>query len=258
MLRMWWSYQDVAEAKERIQREIAKRKKRGETFEALLPQATGRKHLCATFWGKAWCSHLESYQEYESRLPRGRAYLRQGNVYNLDIEAGKIAAVVAGSELYDTQVFIQPLKASKWHDIVAKCEGQVGSMLDLLAGKLGDGVMRVLSDGEDGLFPKTKEIRFDCSCPDHADMCKHVSAVLYGVGVLLDAKPELLFTLRGVDGADLLAKAKDAAVSGVAENAGELAGADLSALFGIEIGDIEEPVKEVKKAAKKTRKASRE
>jgi len=253
---MWWDYQDAAEAKERIQREIARRKRKGERFESLVP-AAGKKHVCTTFWGKAWCSHLETYQEYESRLPRGRSYLRQGSVYNVEIEPGKVTAVVAGSELYDTQVFIQPLKASKWHDIVEKCEGQVGSMLDLLAGKLGDGVMRVLSDVEDGLFPKTKEIRFDCSCPDHADMCKHVSAVLYGVGVLLDAKPELLFTLRGVDGADLLAKAKDAAVSGVAENTGELAGADLSAIFGIEIGDIEEPVKEVK-VVKKVKKTSKD
>jgi hypothetical protein len=108
MRRMWWDYQDVAEAKERVQREIAKRKKRGEKFEALVP-ATGKKHVCATFWGKAWCSHLESYQEYESRLPRGRSYLRQGNVYNVEIEPGKVTAVVAGSELYDTKVFIQPL-----------------------------------------------------------------------------------------------------------------------------------------------------
>jgi uncharacterized Zn finger protein len=158
--------------------------------------------------------------------------------------------VVAGSELYDTQVFIQPLKPSKWQEIVEKCEGQVGSMLDLMAGKLGDGVMSVLSDAEDGLFPKPKEIRFDCSCPDHADMCKHVSAVLYAVGVLLDGQPELIFKLRGVDGADLLAKAKDAAVTGMAKSTGELEGADLSALFGIELGEIAEPVTEVKKVTK--------
>jgi uncharacterized Zn finger protein len=254
---MWWSYEEAEEAKERLQREIAKRVKRGERFEALVP-ASGKKHLCTTFWGKAWCSHLETYQEYESRLPRGRSYLRQGNVYNLDIGPGKVNAVVAGSELYDTQVLIEPLKASKWHEMVEKCEGQVGSMLDLLAGKLGDGVMRVLSDAEEGLFPNTREIRFDCSCPDHADMCKHVSAVLYGVGVLLDTKPELLFTLRGVDGADLLAKAKDAAVTEMAEKAGELAGADLSAIFGIELGEVEfAPEGEgAKKGPKQARKAS--
>ena len=50
-----------------------------------------------------------------------------------------------------------------------------------------------------GLFPSPKDIKLSCSCPDWADMCKHVAAVLYGVGARLDASPELLFTLRGLD-----------------------------------------------------------
>ena len=56
-----------------------------------------------------------------------------------------------------------------------------------------------------GLFPEPKEIRFACSCPDYASMCKHVAAVLYGVGARLDQQPELLFRLRAVDEKDLLA-----------------------------------------------------
>jgi uncharacterized Zn finger protein len=128
--------------------------------------------------------------------------------------------------------------------------GGASSPIDVSGTLASDGVLSVLSDAEDGLFPKPKEIRFVCSCPDHADMCKHVSAVLYAVGVLLDGQPELLFKLRGVDGEDLLAKAKDAAVTGMAESTGELDGADLSALFGIELGEIAEPVTEVKKVTK--------
>ncbi|MFN0076977.1 MAG: SWIM zinc finger family protein [Prosthecobacter sp.] len=265
---MWWSYEDVREQKARLQREIAKRKKRGEKFE-VLPAPAGQKKLCATFWGQSWCKNLESYQQYESRLPRGRSYLRQGKVYNLKIAAGKLSAVVAGSELYDTSIHIQPLPKKQWQEIVKSGAGQVGSMLDLLAGKLGDGLMRVLTDPQDGLFPKPKEIRFDCSCPDHADMCKHVSAVLYGVGVLLDTQPELLFTLRGVDQAELLSNASSAAITDLSANAGDLAGADLSAIFGIDLSAetippvIEEskPVKKkaakpktAKKVAKKTKK----
>ena len=249
---MWWSYEDVREQKERLQREIAKRKKRGEKFEALAAPA-GQKKLCATFWGQAWCKNLESYQQYESRLPRGRSYLRQGNVYNLEIEAGQLSAVVAGSELYDTSVHIQPLPKKKWQQIVKVGAGQVGSMLDLLAGKLGDGLMRLLTDPQDGLFPKPKEIRFDCSCPDHADMCKHVSAVLYGVGVLLDTRPELLFTLRGVDQAELLSNASSVAITDLSANAGDLAGADLSAIFGIDLASGEDlPVIEETKPVQKT------
>lgn len=240
---MSWDYEEAQERKVRLQREIAKRQKRGEKFEPL-PAPTGQKKLSTTFWGQAWCRNLESYQVYESRLPRGRSYLRQGNVYNLEIEPGKLSAVVAGSELYDTSIHIQPLPKKQWQQIVESSSGQVGSMLDLLAGKLGDGLMRVLTDQDGGLFPKPKEIRFNCSCPDHADMCKHVSAVLYGVGVLLDTKPELLFTLRGVDQAELLSNASSAAITDLSANSGDLAGADLSAIFGIDLGaesTMEEP-----------------
>lgn len=251
---MWWSYQDVAEQKAKVQREIAKRKKRGQKFEVLAAPA-GKQKLSTTFWGQAWCRNLESYQDYETRLPRGRSYLRQGNVYNLEIEPGKLSAVVAGSELYDTSVIIQTLPKKQWKQIVESSAGQVGSMLDLLAGKLGDGLMQVLTDPSDGLFPKPKEIRFDCSCPDHADMCKHVSAVLYGVGVLLDTKPELLFTLRGVDQAELLSNASSAAITDLSAGAGDLEGVDLSAIFGIDLGTeltSEEPqLTPKKKAAKK-------
>lgn len=118
-------------------------------------------------------------------------------------------------------------------------------MLDLLAGKLGDGLMRLLTDPERGLFPKPKEIRFDCTCTDDADLCKHASAVLYGVGVMLDTQPELLFTLRGVDQVELLANASSTTITDLSAGEGDLAGTDLSALFGIELGDLEMPVEKV-------------
>jgi uncharacterized Zn finger protein len=57
---------------------------------------------------------------------------------------------------------------------------------------------RVCREG-DGLFPSPREIKMTCSCPDWADMCKHASAVLYGVGARLDAEPDFLFALRGSD-----------------------------------------------------------
>lgn len=258
-LSMWWSYQDVQEQKERVQREIAKRTKRGEKFEPL--QTPSGKKLCTTFWGQAWCRNLESYQDYESRLPRGRSYLRQGNVYNLEIQPGQLAAVVAGSELYDTSIHIQPLPKKQWRHIVEQGAGQAGSMLDLLAGRLGDELMRLLTDPQDGLFPKPKEIRFNCSCPDHADMCKHIAAVLYGVGVLLDTRPELLFTLRGVDQAELLSNASSSTMTTLSADTGDLAGADLSALFGIDLApeaDVKPaPPPQPKRAKAKTNKAGK-
>jgi uncharacterized Zn finger protein len=256
---MWWNYEDAQAKKARLQREIAKREKRGERFEVLEAPA-GSKKLCTTFWGQAWCRHLESYQQYESRLPRGRSYLRQGKVYNLAIEAGTISAVVAGSELYETSIHIQPLLKQRWQSIVKAGAGQVGSMLDLLAGKLGDGLMQLLVDPDQGLFPEPKEIRFDCSCPDYVDMCKHVSAVLYGVGVKLDTQPELLFTLRQVDQAELLSDASASAITDLSAGTAELADTDLSALFGIDLGgdialpqavELTEPMVPKKKVAAK-------
>jgi len=231
---MWWSYSDSAERKDRVRRKIDGLSKKGEAMRMVV--APKGKKLCSTFWGQAWCRAMEDHADYESRLPRGRSYLRQGNVYNLTIEEGEVAAMVAGSELYSTKVSIKRLEPEAWEEIVAASKGQVGSWMDLLAGKLGDGLMRLVTDPEDGLFPKPREIRFNCSCPDWADLCKHSAAVLYGVGLLLDEKPDLLFTLRGVNAGDLMATASEAAVADLA-NAGEgdLAGSDLSALFGIDL-----------------------
>lgn len=233
---MWRSDEDIEEQKNRVEREIAKRVKRGEVFE-VLPAPEGSKKLCSTFWGQAWCRNLESYQHHEFRLPRGRSYLRQGKVYNLEITPGKLCAVVAGAELYEASVSIAPLADHQWQVIVQSSAGQVPSMLDLLSGKLGDGLMQVLTDSQDGLFPKSKEIRFDCTCPDDADLCEHVSAMLYGVGVMLDRQPELLFTLRGVDQAELLSKASSKTLVDL-DPGNELGAMDLSALFGIDLGEL--------------------
>lgn len=232
--RMGWTSEDDVENKQQVQQEIARRQQRGELMD-LVKAPAGSKKLCTTFWGQAWCRNLEAYQHYEARLPRGRSYLRQGKVYNLEIQAGEISATVAGSRLYETRILIQPLPQDQWQEIVHQSGGQVASLLDLLAGKLGDGLMRVLTDPEHGLFPKPKEIRFDCTCPDYADLCKHSAAVLYGVGVLLDQKPELLFTLRQVDQTELLRRASQEAAADLIGPDSGLEGADLSALFGIDL-----------------------
>ena len=75
------------------------------------------------------------------------------------------------------------------------------------AGTASDRVMSIVTDRSQGLFPGPREMTFDCSCPDWAEMCKHVAAVLYGVGARLDGSPELLFRLRGVDHLDLVGRA---------------------------------------------------
>jgi uncharacterized Zn finger protein len=101
-------------------------------------------------------------------------------------------------------------------------------------------VLRTISDPEHGLFPKPNEIRLSCTCPDWADMCKHVAAVLYGVGVRLDSAPDLFFVLRSVDPSELLSTAAHDALGNVDADDEALAGEDLSALFGIDLAPPEE------------------
>ncbi len=227
-------YVPVAERRAKAQKEMAKLKQKGKNIQPV--QLDGRT-IARSFWGKGWCAHLESFSDFENRLPRGRTYIRNGSVCHLEIKAGSIEAIVSGSELYKVQIEVKSLPAAKWKSIKAKCKGQIGSMLELLQGRLSDHVMAIVSDAQNGLFPLPGEIELHCSCPDWADMCKHVAAVLYGVGSRLDAQPELLFLLRGVDAAELIA-AEVALPAGDASK-DVLAVEGLSAIFGI---DLETPV----------------
>ncbi len=234
----WYSYENTGDLKAAVQRKIEKRRKQGEKFESF-EAPTGNK-LATSFWGQAWCRHLEQYGGYETRLPRGRSYLRQGNVYNLTTGAGSVTAVVAGSDLYEVAIRITPLNASTWQAIMDQCAGQVGSLLDLLGGKLGDGVMKIVTDPDTGLFPSRKEIKHSCSCPDYADLCKHQAAVLYAIGVRFDQDPKIFFELRGVDPSELIAASAGSLTDSATGTGAELEGEDLSALFGIDLGESEE------------------
>ena len=124
-----------------------------------------------------------------------------------------------------------------------QCTGKIGTLLELLQGNLSDSVMAVVTDRKKGLFPLPTEIKMKCSCPDYAAMCKHIAAVLYGVGARLDQKPELLFLLRGVDHEELiLADAAAAAIIGDNKSGSSRRRLDENALadvFGIEMIDGE-------------------
>ncbi len=192
--------------------------------------------IAHSFWGKAWCQHLESYRDYAYRLPRGRSYVRHGAVLDLVIGPGSIQARVCGSgpRPYEVGIRIGPLAAAHWARIQAQCAGEIGSLIELLEGRLSDRVMGIVADRAQGLFPRPEEIQMHCTCPDWATMCKHVAAVLYGVGARLDAQPELLFTLRQVDHAELMAQAA-VPQPPRATRRRTIAEADLASVFGIEL-----------------------
>ena len=207
----------------------------------------GRK-IAQTFWGKAWCDNLERYRDFAHRLERGRSYVRSGSVIDLKLETGKIVATVSGSSLYTVAIEIDAVKRDAWQAIQKDCAGGIGSRLDLLSGRLSEPVMARLCADRTGLLPAPSAIRFTCSCPDYAIMCKHVAAVMYGVGARLDHAPELLFTLRQVSADELLASAVSE-LSSTPSPTRVLADAGLAALFGIEL--TSSPVPAVRRVAKR-------
>jgi len=224
-------YVPVAKRRTKALREMDRLRKQGRTIEPV--QIDGRT-IARSFWGKGWCDHLESFSDFANRLPRGRTYVRNGSVCHLAGQPGHIEAIVSGSELYHVDIRITKLEPKMWQAIQRRCAGQVGSMLELLQGRLSDQVMAVVTDRDAGLFPKPRQIEFDCSCPDYASMCKHVAAVLYGIGHRLDRQPDLLFTLRGVDPQELIATEMQLPTADNADGE-SLAEDQLSDIFGVEM-----------------------
>lgn len=202
--RDWEPYVPVAIRREAATKEAQKRLKKGEVLRPI--SITSRK-IAQTFWGIAWCENLESYADWANRMPRGRTYARNGSILDLQIESGSITSLVSGSSLYKIKISIDKIGNKEWKAIRTDCGQQISSLLDLMRGKMPPSVLERLTAPEKGMFPTPKEMKFKCSCPDYASVCKHVAATLYGVGYLLDAEPELFFTMRGVDQAELVSEA---------------------------------------------------
>jgi uncharacterized Zn finger protein/DNA-binding XRE family transcriptional regulator len=228
----WRPYVSAASRRRTAESSMAKLVKRGVAVHPIV--IDGRK-ITRTFWGESWCQHLESFSDYANRLPRGRTYVRNGSVCHLKIDKGEVTAIVSGSALYDVKITVTALPAEKWNAVKKECAGKIGSLLELLQGKLSKAVMTLVTDRKTGLFPLPTEIKLFCSCPDWAEMCKHVAAVLYGVGARLDSSPELLFLLRAVDHEELIEM--DIASEGITASGSRkrIAENDLADMFGIDI-----------------------
>lgn len=240
----WYSYsyddfEDRAAAKARTKLKVEKRRQKGEPLTPVVPRA--KQGLSTTFWGKAWNRNLEAYSDFSNRLPRGRTYLRQGAVMDLTIEQGEITSTVMGSDLYDVRITIKPLSSARWKSLKKDCTGRIGSLVELLSGRLSDQILQEVTDPAKGLFPSPKEILITCSCPDYAGLCKHAAATLYGVSCRLDEDPSLFFKLRGVDAADLIGSSAEDAVQvlttiDTSSEEGVIDANDLSEVFGIDLG----------------------
>jgi len=235
----WKPYVSAAERRRQAEREMHKLAKKGHPVS---PVVIDGRTIARTFWGKAWCDNLEGYSDFSNRIPRGRMYVRNGSVVDLQIAPGEVKAMVSGSEIYRVAVKVSAVPKARWTSICTDCAGALDSLVELLQGRFSKGVMERICQQKTGLFPAPAEIEFSCSCPDWASMCKHVAAVFYGIGARLDEEPELLFKLRRVDEKDLIAKAGKAiplSKKGPADD--KVLGAEgLSELFGLELGTDED------------------
>ncbi len=253
---MWYRfrpYVSVARRRAQAAREMETRRKKGQNIQPIVLEG---RNIANTFWGKSWCENLESYSDYENRLPRGRTYVRNGSVVDLQIHPGKITALVSGSSLYTVAITIAPVPDDHWHLIKRRCAGEIGSLVELLQGRLSSGVMDIVTDQDSGLFPKPSEIKLSCSCPDWAGMCKHVAAVMYGVGARLDHQPDLLFQLRKVDHLELIQEAVPSATTQNVTGTKTLDQNELADVFGIELAEpegVDAPPAQPRKSAKKSK-----
>lgn len=216
------AYVSVAEKKARAEKQLKNLQSKNKTNQ-LSPVVIKGRNISSSWWGKAWCQNLESYADYSNRIDRGKSYVRNGMVIDLKIFKGGIEALVAGSspKPYKCLINIAPLVPKAWENIKEHLTSKFDSLQTLLSGNFPEPLKHVFSFKDHGFFPTPKEIKMDCSCPDWASLCKHLAAVLYGVGAKLDKNPELIFTLRGVDVSELITETIQAHKGSLLEKAKE-------------------------------------
>ena len=237
MSRGFPKYISAAEKKEKANKSIAKFKKKNPDIEPVIIEG---RTLAKSWWGKAWNLNLESYADYENRINRGKSYVRNNMVLDLKITKGKVTAKVQGTRAkpYDVEILIDALSNEKWKQVTALCNNRIDSLEQLIEGKFPKELDVLFKEKKYGIFPSPKEIRFDCSCPDWASMCKHVAAALYGIGARLDSNPMLFFELRDIDSKELVRKSVEQKLDSMLKNAGkkskrEIAEKDVSDIFGL-------------------------
>jgi uncharacterized Zn finger protein len=258
-------YVSVAEKRAKAARKLKQLRKKNPAIQPIVLEGSA---IAKTWWGKSWNLNLERYADYSNRIGRGRSYVRHGAVLDLQISAGQVNSLVQGSRSkpYAVTIKIKAITKKIWKNMKAACAGKLDSLPELLSGKFPKALGEVFTAQGRGLFPAPQEIGFDCSCPDWADMCKHVAATLYGIGTRLDDDAGLFFKLRKVKIDDLIQQTLKDQSYKLLEKAGKMgpgkiAESDLSGMFGIDMEetmdlDFSKTTEKVSGAGKKARKAA--
>lgn len=256
----YWGYRPYVSVADKKAKAAKKRQQLMKKNPDLKPVILQGRTLARTWWGKSWNKNLERYADYQNRIERGRSYVRHEAVLDLQIASGKLEALISGSSSrpYSVAIRIQSLKKDVWNKIKVASEGKLESLQELLIGKFPKALEEIFMHKDTGLFPSPKEISFSCTCPDWADMCKHVAASLYGIGARLDEEPSLFFVLRNIKTRDLVTQAVEDQTRKLLKKADKnisnvLDDSQLSDIFGI---DLDHPVR-IKKRARKAKSTTK-
>jgi len=152
-----------------------------------------------TPWGRWFIDVLDSYRMGE-RLERGRRYANAGKVLSLELTDGRAVAKVEGnySPFYKVAITFPPLNEAE--KVIKLIEKDPVLMARIAAGELPETFLQKLKDNGINLIPERwREMKRSCTCPDYGDPCKHMAALYYIIAREIDANPQVLFRLRGID-----------------------------------------------------------
>lgn len=155
-----------------------------------------------SWWGQRLSDAVEELID-EGRLQRGRTLARTGSVLSMTVEPGRVSGQVQGSEVrpYVASFLLAPLLDADAAAVVALLEAEPDLVAAMVAGELPP----ELGEPEHGLFPRyADELDFECSCPDWGWPCKHAAALVHVLVEGIDAQPQTLLALRGIDVQPLL------------------------------------------------------
>jgi len=158
------------------------------------------------WWVEQWMELIHS-SRFTKRLERAWTYAREGNVVSIRFEGRRVHARVQGTDPdpYKVKLWLDVLNDEDWGYVLEALSQKARWSAQLLAGIMPADIERAFAASGKRLFPfKLQEVRSECSCPDKANPCKHISAVYYLMGDRFSEDPFVLFQLRGRTRSQLL------------------------------------------------------
>jgi uncharacterized Zn finger protein len=210
--RSYWSWDDYPEHSSPL------------PADGIKAQTRAGQNFGKTWWGGKWIVALERLVN-PGRLQRGRSYARRGQVLNIDFSGNRIDSRVQGSrrDPYEVSIEIKSIDDKRWSKVVDVMASQAIFAAKLLAGEMPQDIEDAFGSARVSLFPeRAADLLTECSCPDYANPCKHISAVYYLLGERFDSDPFLLFQLRGRSKDQIIAelRARRGGVEGFDQQAG--------------------------------------